>query len=509
MFSILDMDSKAKDTFALTPYYIDFNIDRIVKDINAFWKEDVSAFYKYFPLNEEGQEYRKAVYGDICKEGMYEALMDFREAMRERKKTIENKKLTRSGLQKTVMTLGEMRGYVAAVDTLNDRLTEMKPDSDGMKEFAGMLSEYVSGNAFAELREKVNSLRSELDAIPIKLSYRDNFLYVTFEEVEGKYDSFLKQFATPEDEERHVDFFKRKNPFGDSVEITAIEEEIIEIICKRYPKVISELTGFVKANADYAEEFILLMADEMVFYLSYFNFEQEMKKRGLYFTPVKKSDEGRMMAEDLYDLALGCQLVREGKMPVANDTRMEPDENFFVLIGPNQGGKTTFARSLGQLVFFSKLGLPVPAKRAELPFYARILTHFSVEESVETGKGKLAEELSRLAPMMEDKEQKNDFIVINELFTTAANYDACIMGKRVLDHFIGQNCHGIYVTHLQDLCKEDKGIVSLRAMMNEEHRQNFKIVRSNDPALESSILLVEKHRLNFEQVKNRLKGEEA
>lgn len=509
-FSIMDYDASARQTVALSPYYIDFNIDRIMRDINAYWKEDVSALYKYFPIDEKGQEYRKDIYTDVCKEGMFDALMSFREKMKLRKKALEDQKLTRSGLQKMVMTLSEIKNYVLAVDELKGYLAKVDIESEGMKTLSELLNEYVAEDRFVQLKTKALSLRDSLDAIPIKLTYQNRFLNVSFEEVEGKYDAFLKEFATSEkDNQKTVDFFKRKNPFGDSVEVTIIEDEILNIICDKYPQIFSDLSQFVKDNVGYAEDVILQLSDEIAFYLSFYMFEQVMKDKGLYFSQSKKSDSNRMVAEDLYDLALACQLIRNGEMPVANDTRMEEGENFFVLSGPNQGGKTTFARSLGQLVFFSKLGLPVPARRAEIPFYSRILTHFSVEESVETGKGKLAEELTRLAPMMADTTQKNDFVVINELFTTAANYDACIMGKRVLDHFINQNCHGIYVTHLQDLSKEDKGIVSLRAMMNEEHRQNFKIVRSTDPALESSILLVEKHKLHYEQVVDRLKGVEA
>ena len=509
-FSIWDRDAQAKDTVAISPYYIDFNIDRIMQEINAYWKDDVSALYKYFPLTEEGQEYRKAVYSDVCKEGMFELLMEFREAMKQRKKIIENKKLTRSELQQKVMTLSEIKGYVIAVEKLSHSLADMKPESEGMKEFIQLLNTCINDAGFQELSEKSKAIREALDAIPVKLVYKDNFVNVFFEEVEGSYDAFLKEFISEDrDNQKFLNFFDRKNPFGDSIEISLLENEIMNLVCDKYPQVFGELNKFVKSNAGYAEEFILQFAEEIVFYLSFYTYEKEMKNHGLYFTSAKKSESKRLVAEDLYDLALACQMYRKGEMPVPNDTRLEENENFFVLTGPNQGGKTTFARSLGQLIFFSKLGLPVPARRAEVPFYSRILTHFSVEESVETGKGKLAEELSRLAPMMEDREQKNDFVVINELFTTAANYDACIMGKRVLDHFVGQNCHGIYVTHLQDLSKEDPGIVSLRAMMNEEHKQNFKIVRSNDPALESSILLVEKHRLHYEQVKLRLKGEEV
>lgn len=504
-FSILDCESISKDTTSYSPYYTDFNIDCIVKDISAYWKEDVSAFFKYMPANESGREYRKAIYADVCKEGMFESLMDFLKEMKQRKLILKNKELTRSDLQKMVMSLSEMKRYVIAVDELTSKLMQIKPESEGMIKLLELLTDYVSGDDFKTLKDETLKLRAAIDSIPIKLNYQDHFLGVTFEETEGRYDEFLKSFDK-KDDTKTTAFLKRKNPLGDNVEITELEAEILKIVCKKYSQLFAELSVFVKQNEDYARDYILQLAEDVAFYLSFYTFEKEMCAKGLYFCQAEKSERNHLMANDLYDLALACRLIRKGEVPVANDMHMDEGENFFVLTGPNQGGKTTFARSLGQLVYFSKLGLPVPANKAEVPFYSRILTHFSVEESVETGKGKLAEELSRLAPMMADKTQMNDFVVINELFTTAANYDACIMGKRVLDHFIGQNCHGIYVTHLQELSKEDKGIVSLRAMMNEEHRQNFKIVRSNEPALESSILLVEKHRLHYDQVLDRLKG---
>lgn len=509
-FNILDCDVSSKDTIALSPYYIDFNIDRIVKEINLLWKEDVSKMYRYFPSSLEGQEYRKAIYKDICKEGMFDLLMTFRDAMKQRKKILSNKELTRSGLQKMVMSLSEIRIYVLAVEDLTKALAERTLSSEGMIELSKLVSAYAEGEAFQQLKQQCMKLRTAIDEIPIKLNYQDRFLNVSFEEVEGKYDDFLRGFSSPEREkQKSLRFFQRKNPLGESIEVTVFEEEILEILYKKQTELFNDLNQFVQAHENYAEQFILQFSEDIAFYLSFYLFEREMKEQGLYFSLAKDNDRQRLVADDLYDLALACQLIKRNELPVANDTHLEENENFFVLTGPNQGGKTTFARSLGQLVFFSKLGLPVPARRAEVPFYSRILTHFSVEESVETGKGKLAEELSRLAPMMEDCNQKNDFVVINELFTTAANYDACIMGKRVLDHFIGQNCHGIYVTHLQELSKEDSGIVSLRAMMDDQHKQNFKIIRSTDPALESSILLVEKHRLQYGQVLKRLKGEEV
>ena len=155
-------------------------------------------------------------------------------------------------------------------------------------------------------------------------------------------------------------------------------------------------------------------------------------------------------------------------------------------------------------MYFTKLGLDVPADVANVHHFTRILTHFSVEESVETGRGKLKEELVRLKPMMQEQSD-GAFVIINELFTTAANYDACLMGKKVLEHFIGDGCRGIYVTHLKELSEGTEGVVSLRAMLDENRIQSFRIMRqaADDSACAQN--QVNKYQLTYEQLKERLK----
>ena len=107
------------------------------------------------------------------------------------------------------------------------------------------------------------------------------------------------------------------------------------------------------------------------------------------------------------------------------------------------------------------------------------------------------------APMMQEY-RKGSYVVINELFTTAANYDAQIMGKRVLDHFIGLGCTGIYVTHLKELTDEKTGVVALQAMLDENGIQTFEIRRGVSPDIACSQNQVNKYRLTYEQLKERL-----
>ena len=149
------------------------------------------------------------------------------------------------------------------------------------------------------------------------------------------------------------------------------------------------------------------------------------------------------------------------------------------------------------------MGLDVPAREANVPFFQDLQTHFSVEESVETGRGKLKEELMRLAPMMEE-ERRGTFVVINELFTTAANYDARIMGGKVLEHFISLDCMGVYVTHLKELASVHPKVVSLRAVQDENGEATYQIRRGEAADSGSAENQVRKYGLTYQQLKERL-----
>ena len=148
------------------------------------------------------------------------------------------------------------------------------------------------------------------------------------------------------------------------------------------------------------------------------------------------------------------------------------------------------------------MGLDVPAVTARVPYYSNLWTHFSVEESTESGRGKLMDELERLKPIMR-QDQKGAFVVINELFTTAANYDANIMGKRVLKHLIGTECRGIYVTHLIGLASSYPEVVSIRANVDKDLKQTYIIERSEAGEITGTDRQAYKYGLTYEQIKER------
>ncbi len=494
--SILDMRKSPYKNGDRPSFYLDLNINQIIDRIKVIWGEDVSSMYYYLPADEECEEYRREVMKDVKMESLYPALREFVKDMKQYRESVATKELVKLEIQKAAWHIKEILQYEDALQKLYAALQEAKVQSRGMTALFEYLQEYLQSEDFVKMTDKAKELQKMMNSFRFKLTYDNNLLIVSEEEIAGTYEAFLKEsFGEPEK--------AMKSPFAEDPDLTVLEREVLTLLQRKRPEFFKESQAFYKKYREYVREELLLFAKEIVYYLSFYVFEQKMRTLGFAFTAPTVDKTKNMYATGLYDLALACVNSAEQKEVVSNDMEYKENEMFLVVTGPNQGGKTTFARSLGQLVYFSKMGLDVPALSANVHTFSDILTHFSVEESVESGRGKLQEELMRLKPMM-DVACTNAFVVINELFTTAANYDAVIMGQRVLQHFIGQDCRGIYVTHLKELTQAHEKVVSMRAMLDEQGRQSHIIARKEAQDSASASIQVNKYRLTYEQLKERL-----
>lgn len=533
--SILDKKEPVKGV-TRPAFFLDLNIDQILERITK-GNRGILEYFEYFPLDAECEAYRHDAYADIKDNSLYDALSCFSNAYNEFRDIENKKKSTRIDLQKPVWHFWGMEIYTRAVSELKKVLENAKLTSEGFKELKTFLDTYTGKAEFIQMAEKSAKLKANLLSLTVYANYENGRIQVHVEdetdtgsaedgtvpdksgdqtdngyddedEYEGiaEYENFLEQICTVNEKE----FI---NPFAVTDELTSFEQEIVKIVAKKNPDIFKAAEKLYKETPDFEDEVFSRLADELRFYLSFLEFEQKMIKEGFSFAaPITSGSKNGNMADagninicaaGLYDLALACVNSEKGKPVISNDMSFEENELFFVLTGPNQGGKTTFARSLGQLIYFTKIGLDVPAKTATVPYFSDILTHFSVEESVETGRGKLMEELVRLSPMMKEYKD-NDFVVINELFTTAANYDAIIMGQNVLKHFLDEGCHGIYVTHLRELCDIDERIVGLSAQLDENGKQNFKIQKKSVDYEGCAKNQVEKYGLGYERLVGRL-----
>ena len=495
--SILDKNEVISKDCVKADYYIDFNLNRIIDKICYFWGDDVSAFYNYFPNDAESEQYRSDVYKDLSRENVYEAFSSAYSKMCERKRAAVSGQAVNQSLSRQVWHIKEVGLYSQALSELYESIKDIPFAYEGMTNWVRDLGEYVTGPKFNRFSDASVKLKEQLDAVRMTLTYEDGKVAVSSKTVESGCESRLRALYPN-------NVLSLQSPFLDTPSLVGLEMNIVNVYVRKNPGLFKEIASFCSENNEYLEPWIERFFEEIPFYLSFMKFERHMRELGAHFTVSTSQKASPFEAKGLYDLALFISNNAKGKEVVDNDMYYGEDERFFVLTGPNQGGKTTFARSLGQLVFFAKLGLPVPARSANVPYFSQILSHFSVEESVETGRGKLMEELVRLAPMM-GIAGEDTFIVINELFTTAANYDACIMGKRVLRHFIGKGCKGIYVTHLSELLDGTDKATGLCAQFDENMVQTFKIERRVMEYTNTATNQILKYNLTYDGIRERLK----
>jgi DNA mismatch repair ATPase MutS len=204
-----------------------------------------------------------------------------------------------------------------------------------------------------------------------------------------------------------------------------------------------------------------------------------------------------------FDLALASKLsdltIR------TNGFRLRENERIMVVTGPNQGGKTTFARMFGQLHYLASLGVPVPAERARLFLADRIFTHFEREEVVGSLRGKLDDELIRVRDILAEATPAS-VVVMNEMFASAALADALALGLDVLSQLIERECIGVCVTFIDELSRLGESTVSMVAQVSPDDPavRTFEILECPTDGRAYAWALAKKYGLGYEQLRERL-----
>lgn len=488
-------------------FFVDLNLDQVVDRIQKCSPDySVKEFFYAFPAFED-VKYRQEVYRDIRRPSLYNAMLRFSTDMRRAARMEVPPTFSGEPIQGACWQLESVYYYCKAIwelrKALETGIEKEEITAQGWKELLGFLEELFKDASFAKMQEEAFRIWEMLTGTKFTLEINGNKVRISPKSQTGTYEDFLKEcFEKYEPVQKGT----MRSPFNGDLFLSRFERRMLQAFFTKYPKLEDEITLFAEKYQEYKQTPVLRLEREVQFYLAYYEFQKEWEAQGAVFSTPSMNERKAMEALGVYDLALACVNYPAEKQVVSNDFIYTKKEQFFIVNGPNQGGKTTFARSLGQLVYFSKLGLDVNAQKANVYYFEELVTHFSVEESMESGQGKLMEELRRLAPIM-NKGCENAFVIINELFTTAAHYDGCIMGAKVLDYFIKRNCHGVYVTHLRALGEDMPGVVHMAATLDDspQHRRTFKILPSKAESMGYAKDIVERYGLTYETLQERLK----
>jgi DNA mismatch repair ATPase MutS len=285
-----------------------------------------------------------------------------------------------------------------------------------------------------------------------------------------------------------------------------VEAQIIDRVEYLHREPFGALHTFCERHADHLDSVIGRFEREVQFYLAYLDYIERLKASGLAFCYPRVSARSKEIeVQHGFDIVLASKRAAEQSTVVVNAFRLSGAERILVVTGPNYGGKTTFARMVGQLHYLASLGLPVPAASARLMLSDRVFTHFEREEDIATLRGKLDDELVRIREILEQA-TGSSLIVMNESFSSTAVSDALFLGAEVVGRIAERDCLAVYVTFVDELASLNEATVSMVATVAPEDPsvRTFRLVRQPANGLAYAAAIAQKYRLTYELVRRRV-----
>jgi len=485
-------------------FFADLNLDQVLESMTSGREEyDLKPFF-YAPLHDvSAVRYRHEVLRDLEKKEVFEALEEFAQKMQKMREHLAWAEKLHYKYQKERWFLDAVEIYCAAVTSLAEELPSLDVTSRGFRAFREYLTEHVASDGFTSLAAETRELKDALAEVKYCVHIRGSRVRVTRYEAEADYSAEVEEtFA--KFKQGAVNDYRVKLP--DWVEMNHVEARVLDGVARMYPDVFRTLDEYCARRRDYLDSTIGTFDREVQFYLAYLEYIERFKSASLPFCyPHVSARSKEVSAEDAFDLALANKLVPEGGEVVCNGFYLEEPERVFVVTGPNNGGKTTFARMFGQLHYLASLGLLVPGRSARLFLPDRLFTHFEKEEDIETLRGKLDDELVRVHEILEQA-TSNSVIVMNESFTSTTLNDSLFLGTEVMKRILELDPLGVYVTFVDELASLSESTVSMVSTIVPENpaERTYKLVRKPADGLAYAWAIAEKYGLTYERLKQRV-----
>jgi len=497
-------DSVKKETPEAPVFFADLNLDQIIDAVTARRQEYNLKPFFYTPLRDvDTIQYRHEVMQDLESSTLLSHIQSFAEKMIVMRRYLALVDKLDFNYHKKGWFLEAAEVYCEAINGLAHDLSLADLKSRGFLAFRAYVTDYANSHSFKSLTAETQKCKAELSTVQYCVIIKDSTVRVRKYEAETDYsvevEKTFEKFKQGAVKDYRVQLYEGSG-------MNHVEAQILDFVARLYPGAFALLDLFCARHSGFVDETIRAFDREIQFYVAYLEYIANIKRKGLAFCYPQVGESREVFVSDGFDLALAGKLLYTSTPVICNDFALRDPERIIVVTGPNQGGKTTFARTFGQLHYLASIGCPVPGREARLFLYDQIFAHFEREENIKNLRGKLQDDLVRIHEILVHA-TPNSILIMNEIFSSTTLQDAFFLSRKIITRVMELDLLCVWVTFIDEMASLSEKTVSMVSTVVPENpaERTFKIVRKPADGLAYALSIAEKHRLTYEHIKERIK----
>lgn len=251
-------------------------------------------------------------------------------------------------------------------------------------------------------------------------------------------------------------------------------------------RIVSELRGRginLAANAlaqatEHVLSFFEMLWVELGFYVGCLNLRDRLAamRAPMCFPEPGPLGVRGLRCSELYDVSLALTV---GRSVVGNAVDAER-KSMVIITGANQGGKSTFLRSVGLAQLMMQCGMFVGAESFSAELCTGLFTHYKREEDATMTSGKLDEELRRMSDIA-DAIGPNSIVLFNESFASTNEREGSEIARQIVCALLEKRIKVVFVTHLYEFAhafysRKMEDAIFLRAQRQADSTRTFKLI---------------------------------
>jgi DNA mismatch repair ATPase MutS len=338
-------------------------------------------------------------------------------------------------------------------------------ESEGFKTFFAMLRRELDDDYFARIDHHLGELK-----------FRAGVL-VSAELGKGNKGTNYVLRKNPNRRHGWMQRMLESKPAGYTLHVHPRDEAGQRALSELRDKSISDVADVLTRSTDHILGFFKSLRSELAFYLGCLNLHEQLARKGepVCFPVPAALGEGKLSLKGLYDVCLTLNM----RQRVVGNTLNADNKELVIVTGANQGGKSTFLRSIGLAQLMMQAGMFAPAESYCSALCAGLFTHYKREEDPAMESGKLDEELGRMSEIV-DQVSAHSVLLCNESFAATNEREGSEIARQIVSALLEKHVRIFFVTHLYDFAhgfyaKQRQNAIFLRAERQADGGRTFRL----------------------------------